>query len=179
LTTESTPSAAPPHDPENRADRSFFGHPRALATLFGLEVWERFSYLGMQAILVLYFTATVADGGLAMEGGNAASIAAGYGTMVYLVSVGGGWIADRILGSHRAVLAGGGDVFLLKKRQARVPVVVWWVGPTAADGVEGRTKYVGGGVKVGTYECIAVTNRAAGWARNGRREARRNKDSEE
>ena len=104
MTTEDARPAGPAVDPD---DRAFFGHPRGLSTLFGLEVWERFSFLGMQAILVLFFTATVADNGLGMEAGPAASIAAGYGTMVYLVSVGGGWIADRVLGSYRAVLWGG------------------------------------------------------------------------
>ncbi|WSI28907.1 peptide MFS transporter [Streptomyces sp. NBC_01343] len=88
-------------------DHAFLGHPRGLATLSGLEVWERFSFLGMQAILVLYFADTVADGGLGMNPGTAASVAAAYGTMVYLVSVAGGWLADRILGSYRAVLWGG------------------------------------------------------------------------
>nr|WP_107048284.1 peptide MFS transporter [Streptomyces sp. NRRL F-2747] len=88
-------------------DHAFLGHPRGLATLSGLEVWERFSFLGMQAILVLYFADTVANGGLGMNPGTAASVAAAYGTMVYLVSVAGGWLADRILGSYRAVLWGG------------------------------------------------------------------------
>jgi POT family proton-dependent oligopeptide transporter len=88
-------------------DRAFLGHPRGLATLSGLEVWERFSFLGMQAILVLYFADTVAHGGLGMDPGTAASVSAAYGTMVYLVSVAGGWLADRILGSYRAVLWGG------------------------------------------------------------------------
>ncbi|MEV7582137.1 peptide MFS transporter [Streptomyces erythrochromogenes] len=92
----------PPQD-----DHAFLGHPRGLATLSGLEVWERFSFLGMQAILVLYFADAVADGGLGMAPGTAASVAAAYGTMVYLVSVAGGWLADRILGSYRAVLWGG------------------------------------------------------------------------
>lgn len=76
-------------------------------TLSGLEVWERFSFLGMQAILVLYFADTVARGGMGMEAGTAASVSAAYGTLVYLVSVAGGWLADRILGSYRAVLYGG------------------------------------------------------------------------
>ncbi|MGW1776365.1 peptide MFS transporter [Streptomyces sp. NPDC002104] len=88
-------------------DHAFLGHPRGLATLSGLEVWERFSFLGMQAILVLYFADTVAHGGLGMNPGTAASVSAAYGTMVYLVSVAGGWLADRILGSYRAVLWGG------------------------------------------------------------------------
>ncbi|MCX5198458.1 peptide MFS transporter [Streptomyces sp. NBC_00249] len=101
-----------PRDPEADQpppgdDHAFLGHPRGLATLSGLEVWERFSFLGMQAILVLYFADTVAHGGLGMSPGTAASVAAAYGTMVYLVSVAGGWLADRMLGSYRAVLFGG------------------------------------------------------------------------
>ncbi|QES49594.1 MFS transporter [Streptomyces venezuelae] len=88
-------------------DHAFLGHPRGLATLSGLEVWERFSFLGMQAILVLYFADTVANGGLGMDPGTAASVSAAYGTLVYLVSIAGGWLADRMLGSYRAVLWGG------------------------------------------------------------------------
>ncbi|MFF3392215.1 peptide MFS transporter [Streptomyces sp. NPDC002669] len=88
-------------------DQAFFGQPRGLMTLSGLEVWERFSFLGMQAILVLYFADTVAHGGMGMEPGTAASVSAAYGTLVYLVSVAGGWLADRMLGSYRAVLYGG------------------------------------------------------------------------
>ncbi|MFG2729110.1 peptide MFS transporter [Streptomyces canus] len=88
-------------------DTAFFGQPKGLLTLSGLEVWERFSFLGMQAILVLYFADTLAHGGMGMSAGTAASVSAAYGTLVYLVSVGGGWLADRILGSYRAVLWGG------------------------------------------------------------------------
>ncbi|WP_328873194.1 peptide MFS transporter [Streptomyces sp. NBC_00287] len=95
-------SGPPPKD-----DTAFFGQPRGLLTLSGLEVWERFSFLGMQAILVLYFADTVAHGGMGMSSGTAASVSAAYGTLVYLVSVAGGWLADRILGSYRAVLWGG------------------------------------------------------------------------
>ncbi|MFE6662975.1 peptide MFS transporter [Streptomyces sp. NPDC057697] len=100
--TDTAPSQPPPED-----DHAFFGQPRGLMTLSGLEVWERFSFLGMQAILVLYFADTVAHGGMGMEAGTAASVSAAYGTLVYLVSVAGGWLADRILGSYRAVLYGG------------------------------------------------------------------------
>ncbi|WP_420708220.1 peptide MFS transporter [Streptomyces sp. NRRL S-244] len=111
-TTTAIEEPAEPVDPEADQpppadDHAFLGHPRGLATLSGLEVWERFSFLGMQAILVLYFADAVADGGLGMNPGTAASVAAAYGTMVYLVSVAGGWLADRILGSYRAVLWGG------------------------------------------------------------------------
>lgn len=70
-------------------------------------MWERFSYLGMQAILVLYFADTLVNGGLGLAQGTAASVTAAYGTLVYLVSVAGGWLADRVLGSYRSVLWGG------------------------------------------------------------------------
>ncbi|WP_433919308.1 peptide MFS transporter [Streptomyces canus] len=100
-----------PEDPGGKPspadDTAFFGQPKGLLTLSGLEVWERFSFLGMQAILVLYFADTLAHGGLGMSAGTAASVSAAYGTLVYLVSVAGGWLADRILGSYRAVLWGG------------------------------------------------------------------------
>lgn len=99
------PENRPPRPPGD--DHAFLGQPRGLLTLSGLEVWERFSFLGMQAILVLYFADTVAHGGLGMSAGTAASVSAAYGTLVYLVSVAGGWLADRVLGSYRAVLWGG------------------------------------------------------------------------
>jgi POT family proton-dependent oligopeptide transporter len=104
-TVESEPGSEPPPPPGD--DHAFFGQPRGLLTLSGLEVWERFSFLGMQAILVLYFADTVAHGGMGMSSGTAASVSAAYGTLVYLVSVAGGWLADRMLGSYRAVLWGG------------------------------------------------------------------------
>ncbi|RFU87728.1 MFS transporter [Streptomyces triticagri] len=105
--SRTAPEATPPTEPEPGDDTAFFGQPRGLLTLSGLEVWERFSFLGMQAILVLYFADKVANGGMGMDPGTAASVSAAYGTLVYLVSVGGGWLADRILGSYRAVLWGG------------------------------------------------------------------------
>lgn len=101
-TTGTEPTQPPPED-----DTAFFGQPRGLMTLSGLEVWERFSFLGMQAILVLFFADKVSNGGMGMDPGTAASVSAAYGTLVYLVSVAGGWLADRILGSYRAVLYGG------------------------------------------------------------------------
>ncbi len=89
-------------------DHAFFGQPRGLMTLSGPEVRERFSFLGTQAVLVLFFADTVSDGGMGMDPGTAASVsAATYGTLVCLVSVAGGRPADRILGSYRAVLCGG------------------------------------------------------------------------
>ena len=100
---DAEPGSRPP--PED--DHAFLGQPKGLLTLSGLEVWERFSFLGMQAVPVLYFAGTLAHGGMGMSVGTAASVSAAYGTLVYLVSVAGGWLADRIPGSYRAVLWGG------------------------------------------------------------------------
>ncbi|MEV6264884.1 peptide MFS transporter [Streptomyces sp. NPDC051784] len=122
-TTGIEPAQPPPED-----DRAFFGQPRGLMTLSGLEVWERFSFLGMQAILVLYFADTVANGGLAMDPGTAASVSAAYGTLVYLVSVAGGWLADRILGSYRAVLYGGILIAFGHYAMAVPTATMTWVG---------------------------------------------------
>jgi POT family proton-dependent oligopeptide transporter len=90
-----------------RADTSFFGHPRGLATLFFTEMWERFSYYGMRAILIYYLTATIAKGGLGFTDSKAGAVYGLYTGMVYLMCLGGGWIADRITGQRRAVLIGG------------------------------------------------------------------------
>ncbi|MCI1923687.1 MAG: peptide MFS transporter [Lentilactobacillus buchneri] len=94
-------------DQEKRADTSFFGQPRGLSTLFFTEMWERFSYYGMRAILLYYMYWSVAKGGLGFEPGLAASIMSIYGSLVYLSSVVGGFISDRILGSRRTVFYGG------------------------------------------------------------------------
>ncbi len=89
------------------SDTRFFGHPRGLATLFFTEMWERFSYYGMRAILILFMTASVGRGGLGFTVATAGVIYGLYTSMVYLLSVPGGWVADRILGQRRAVLYGG------------------------------------------------------------------------
>jgi len=90
-----------------RADRGFFGHPRGLATLFFTEMWERFSYYGMRALLILFMTASVARGGLGFSYAKAGAIYGLYTGMVYLLGLPGGWVADRITGQRRAVLYGG------------------------------------------------------------------------
>jgi POT family proton-dependent oligopeptide transporter len=82
-------------------------HPRGLATLFFTELWERFSYYGMRAILVLYMVAPVAQGGLAFDTKTAASIYGTYTMSVYLTGLPGGMLADRLLGARLAVLLGG------------------------------------------------------------------------
>jgi POT family proton-dependent oligopeptide transporter len=89
------------------SDISFFGHPRGLATLFFTEMWERFSYYGMRAILILFMTDKVTNGGLGFADSKAGAVYGLYTAMVYLLCLGGGWIADRITGQRRAVLIGG------------------------------------------------------------------------
>jgi POT family proton-dependent oligopeptide transporter len=84
----------------------FFGHPRGLSTLFFTEMWERFSYYGMRAILLLFMTAAVAEGGLGWNAAKAGPIYGLYTAFVYLAAMPGGWIADRLLGQRRAVLVG-------------------------------------------------------------------------
>ncbi len=88
-------------------DHAFFGHPRGLLTLFTTELWERFSYYGMRAILLFYLTDTVANGGLGIGETTGLALVSIYGTSVYLLSVVGGWLADRVIGSRRSVLYGG------------------------------------------------------------------------
>ncbi|MEJ7616203.1 MAG: peptide MFS transporter [Pyrinomonadaceae bacterium] len=83
------------------------GHPRGLTTLFFTELWERFSYYGMRAILVLYMVAPAAEGGLGFDTKRAASIYGTYTMSVYLTALPGGLIADRLLGARLAVLVGG------------------------------------------------------------------------
>src|SRR4051812_4760286 len=79
-------------------DRSFFGQPRGLATLFFTEMWERFSFYGIRPLLVLFMTAALLRGGFGFERTTAAAIVGIYSASVYLASLPGGWIADRWLG---------------------------------------------------------------------------------
>jgi proton-dependent oligopeptide transporter, POT family len=88
-------------------DRAFFGHPRGLSTLFFTEMWERFSYYGMRALLLLYMTAPLSAGGLGFDTAQGGAIYGLYTSMVYLATLPGGWIADRLIGPRRAVLYGG------------------------------------------------------------------------
>jgi POT family proton-dependent oligopeptide transporter len=86
---------------------TFFGHPRGLATLFFTEMWERFTYYGMRAVLVLFLVAAVSAGGFGIDDRTATAIYGLYTAGVYLAALPGGWIADRLIGAQRAVLAGG------------------------------------------------------------------------
>ncbi len=87
--------------------RGWAGHPLGLSTLFFTEMWERFSYYGMRALLILFMTAPVAAGGLGFNALTAGAIYGMYTSMVYMMSLPGGWIADRLLGQRRSVLYGG------------------------------------------------------------------------
>ena len=84
-------------------DHGFFGQPRALASIFGVEMWERFSFYGMQGILLLYLYYSAADGGLGIPQATAAGIVGAYGGAVYLSTILGAWIADRLAGSERVL----------------------------------------------------------------------------
>ncbi|MCU1643385.1 MAG: Di-/tripeptide transporter [Nocardia sp.] len=95
------------HHAKPVSERTLFGHPIGLANLFGVELWERFSFYGMVTILGYYLYYSTADGGLGLEKTTATGIVGAYGGLVYLSTVLGGWIADRVLGSERTVFYGG------------------------------------------------------------------------
>jgi POT family proton-dependent oligopeptide transporter len=99
------PSGAGPMRPPSD-DRSFFGHPAGLSTLFFTEMWERFSYYGLRPLLVLFMAAALAEGGFGFDRGQASAIVGIYGACVYLAALPGGWIADRLLGLRRAIFIG-------------------------------------------------------------------------
>ena len=88
-------------------DIGFFGHPQGLSTLFFTEMWERMSYYGMRALLVLFMTASVQENGLSITVASATAIYGLYTGSVYFMGLPGGWIADRLIGGQRAVWYGG------------------------------------------------------------------------
>ncbi|MFD9433720.1 peptide MFS transporter [Streptomyces sp. NPDC060002] len=105
--------------------KTFFGHPRGLATLFMTEMWERFSYYGMKALLPLYL---VAPTGLHLDNATAITIASVYVSLVYLLALPGGWFADRVLGPRKTV-ALAGLIIMLGHLTLAVPVAgVFYVG---------------------------------------------------
>ncbi len=87
----------------DRPEKTFFGQPRPLANLFGVEMWERFSFYGMQGILLIYLYYSAAKGGLGVDQAVAAGIVGAYGGGVYLSTILGAWLADRILGAERTL----------------------------------------------------------------------------
>ncbi|AWW39228.1 oligopeptide:H+ symporter [Streptomyces cadmiisoli] len=91
------------------SERTFFGHPRGLATLFMTEMWERFSYYGMRALLPLYL---VAPGGLHLDAATATAIYSVYVSLVYLLALPGGWFGDRVWGPRKTVAVAGAVIML-------------------------------------------------------------------
>lgn len=94
------PSAAVP-------GRTFFGHPIGLVNLFGVELWERFSFYGMLTILGYYLYYETTEGGLGLDQDAAVGLVGAYGGLVYLCTVLGGWVSDRLIGMERTVFYGG------------------------------------------------------------------------
>ncbi len=86
---------------------TFFGQPRGLATLFMTEMWERFTYYGMRALLVLFLVDTVKRGGFGLNDKSATAIYGLFTAFAYLAGLPGGWVADRLIGAQRAVMLGG------------------------------------------------------------------------
>ncbi|MDQ3427641.1 MAG: peptide MFS transporter [Gemmatimonadota bacterium] len=109
MTTATVRDTGASQDP---GDTRFFGHPRGLSTLFFTEMWERFSYYGMRALLILFMTAPIATGGLQFDVAKAGIVYGTYTALVYLTALPGGWLADRFLGLRRATLYGGVSIML-------------------------------------------------------------------
>ncbi len=116
----STETAEPTTLAPGNGGPSFFGHPRGLATLFFTEMWERFAYYGMRALLILFMTATTThmvtapDGtllrsnpGLGFDVATATAIYGLYVGLVYILTLPGGWVADNLWGQRKAIFVGG------------------------------------------------------------------------
>ncbi|WP_018127451.1 peptide MFS transporter [Balneola vulgaris] len=91
----------------NGEKATFFGHPRGLATLFFTEMFERFSYYGMRALLILFMTKSVMEGGLAFDDQTSGAIYGLYTMGVYILALPGGYLADRLFGLKKSVWYGG------------------------------------------------------------------------
>lgn len=116
------------HVPEG----TWLGHPRGLFTLALTELWERFSYYGMRALLVLFMTASIMEsGGLGFGDATANAIYGLYTAGVYLLCLPGGWMADRLIGQQRAIWYGG-IVIAMGHFTMALPLLGVWFGPFAA-----------------------------------------------
>ncbi|MFE7401726.1 peptide MFS transporter [Streptomyces sp. NPDC057557] len=107
MTADSSTATTPvaPLDDPGRPLRSMF-RERWFSTLFMTDMWERFSFYGMQALLFLYATAPAAEGGLGLSDGTAGALFGLYISASFLAAMPGGWLGDRVLGTHRAMLCG-------------------------------------------------------------------------
>ncbi|MEV5279894.1 oligopeptide:H+ symporter [Streptomyces sp. NPDC051994] len=104
-------------------EKTFLGHPRGLANLFMTEMWERYSFYGMRALLVLYLVAPASQGGLGFNMATATAIYSVYNAMVYLLALPGGWLADRAWGARKTV-AIGGTIIMIGHFLLAVPVEI-------------------------------------------------------
>ncbi len=116
---------------ENRATSEFsgptaFGHPKGLMTLFFTEMWERFSYYGMRALLILFMTKAIVDGGLGFDDKTAGAVYGLYTMGVYLLALPGGWLADRLFGLKKSVWYGG-IIIALGHFMMALPGIQTWI----------------------------------------------------
>ncbi|MEZ0093434.1 peptide MFS transporter [Streptacidiphilus sp. EB129] len=88
-------------------DEAFLGHPRGLATLFMTELWERFSFYGMRGLLTLFLVTPASRGGMGLDTATALGVYSVYNSLIYMLSMPGGWLADRLWGARTTVLIGG------------------------------------------------------------------------
>ncbi|MFT4469418.1 peptide MFS transporter [Arthrobacter sulfonylureivorans] len=103
IPSEPAPPTGARTDQRGPEGKTFFGQPRMLANLFSVELWERFSFYGMQVVVLLYMYFEVAEGGLGIDEAVATGIIGAYGGTVYLSTIVGAWVADRLLGSERTL----------------------------------------------------------------------------
>lgn len=104
-----------------------FGHPKGLMTLFFTEMWERFSYYGMRALLILFMTKAIVDGGLGFDDKTAGAVYGLYTMGVYLLALPGGWLADRLFGLKKSVWYGG-IIIALGHFTMALPGIQSWIG---------------------------------------------------
>src|SRR5919198_478527 len=113
---------------QQRDTAGWFGHPRGLSTLFFTEMWERFSFYGLKALLILFMTATLAQGGLGFSAERGGAILGWYGFGVYASAILGGWVADRVWGQYRSVLIGGAVIALGHFSMAIPTIATFYLG---------------------------------------------------
>lgn len=114
--------------------KTFFGHPRGLSTLFFTEMWERFSYYGMRALLIIFMSAPVIEGGFGFDDKISGAIYGLYTMGVYLLALPGGWVADRLLGLKKSVWYGG-IIIALGHFTMAIPGIVKLFGESSGVGV--------------------------------------------
>jgi proton-dependent oligopeptide transporter, POT family len=107
---------------------TMFGQPRGLATLFMTEMWERFTYYGMRAVLILFMVAAVSKGGMGLDDKTASAIYGMYIGATYLFGLFGGWVADRLLGAQRAVISGAVFIIVGNLMLTATSIAVFYLG---------------------------------------------------